>query len=99
MKFEEWVSSDSRDKAEEYRKRFKMAIANSTRRKILLYLDENTADLTSLQKYLGISPKILKYHLDTLKKGECIKQSGDFVELTEEGKVLVNLIKEKMRKS
>ncbi len=96
MKFEEWVSSESTEKAEEYRKRFKMAIANSIRRKILLHLDKNTASLASLQKELGISSQILKYHLDVLKKGECIKQSGEVVELTEEGKVLASLIREKM---
>ncbi|NOY12006.1 MAG: winged helix-turn-helix transcriptional regulator [Archaeoglobi archaeon] len=96
MKFDEWISADSPEKAEEYRRRFKMAIANSIRRKILLELDEGSKSVGELLSKLNVGEKILKYHLDTLEKGSCIRYAGDRVELTEEGRVLAKLVREKM---
>ena len=96
MKFDEWLSADSPEKAEEYRRRFKMAIANSVRRKILLELDEGEKTADYLLSRLNVSEKILKYHLDTLEKGSCIEYDGEKIRLTEEGRVLARLVREKM---
>lgn len=96
MKFDEWISADSPEKAEEYRRRFKMAIANSVRRKILIELDEGEKTFDDLLSKLNVSEKILKYHLDTLEKGSCIAYERDRIRLTDEGKVLARLVRGKM---
>lgn len=97
MKFDEWISADSPEKAEEYRRRFKMAIANSIRRRILVELDSGGKTFEELLSKLNVSERVLKYHLDTLEKGSCITYDGEKIALTEEGRVLSRLVREKMR--
>ncbi len=95
MKFEEWISAKTPEEAEEYRRRFKMAISNSIRRKILLELEKGEMSFEEIRKALKIDDRLLKYHIDALKKGECvIEESGTF-RLTEKGKILAKLVKKK----
>jgi len=95
MKFEEWISAKSPEEAEEFRRRFKMAINNSIRRKILIQLLNGKKSTSELSQSIGIDEKMLKYHIDVLKKGECVMERDGSLELTEEGKVLANLVAEK----
>ncbi|ADC64437.1 arsenical resistance operon repressor, putative [Ferroglobus placidus DSM 10642] len=96
MKFEEWISAKSTEEAEEYRKRFKMAISNSIRRRILALLNESEKSLEELKKELKIDEKLLKFHLDTLEKASCITV-GDKISLTDEGRVLAEIVKKKTK--
>ncbi len=95
MKFEDWIGAKSPEEAEEFRKRFKMAINNSVRRKILRHLLEGDKSLSQLEELTGINEKMLRYHIDVLKNGECVVESVGVLSLTEEGKILANLVKEK----
>jgi len=95
MKFEDWISAKSPEEAEEFRKRFKMAINNSVRRKILKHLLEGDKSLPQLEELIGINEKMLRYHIDVLKNGECVVETAGVFSLTEEGKILANLVKEK----
>ncbi|MBE8539525.1 ArsR family transcriptional regulator [Geoglobus acetivorans] len=92
MKFEEWTKSEDPEKAEELRRRFKMAINNPIRRKILTELYGGSRRAHELADKLGVEEKLLKYHLDILTKGSCIEFREDRIYLTEEGRVLTELI-------
>jgi len=96
VKFEEWISAKSTEEAEEYRRRFKMAISNSIRRKILALLDESEKSLDELKRELKIDEKLLRFHLDVLEKASCISV-GDKISLTDEGRVLVEIVKKKTK--
>lgn len=95
MKFEDWVNAESPEVAEEYRRRFKMAINNGIRRKVLLELMNGSLSVDELSEKTGIDEKILNYHLDILKKGDCVRVEGSLIELTDEGRVLADLISKK----
>ncbi len=95
MRFEDWISAKSPEEAEEFRKRFKMAINNSVRRKILKLLLEGDRSFSQLQELTGIDEKMLRYHIDILKNGECVVESAGVLSLTEEGKILADLVKER----
>ncbi len=95
MRFEDWISAKSPEEAEEFRRRFKMAINNSIRRKILKQLLESAKSVQELKEVLSIDEKMLRYHIDILKKGECVDERDAILTLTEEGKILANLVREK----
>nr|WP_230972322.1 winged helix-turn-helix domain-containing protein [Archaeoglobus neptunius] len=69
-----------------------MAIANSTRRKILEELSKSPRKVEELRAELGLDVKLLKYHLDTLEKADCIVYDGESIRLTKEGEVLAKLV-------
>ncbi len=95
MRFENWISARSPEEAEKFRRRFKMAINNSMRRKILKQLLEGDKTIFELKKLINVDEKILRYHIDVLKNSECVAESGGIISLTEEGKVLANLVSER----
>ena len=96
MKFEEWISAKSPEEAEEYRRKFKMAISNSIRRKILALLDERERSLDELKGVIDVDEKVLKFHLDVLEKASCISV-GDNIKLTDEGRVLAEIVRKKTK--
>jgi len=96
VKFEEWISAKSPEEAEEYRRRFKMAISNSIRRKILVLLDEKDMSFEELKERVGINENLLKFHLDVLEKASCIV-TGDKIKLSDEGRVLAEIVKKKTK--
>ena len=95
MKFEDWTGAKSPEDAEEFRKRFKMAINNSIRRKILVKLLNGKKTVSEISRDMGIDEKTMKYHIDVLKRGECVIEKDDALVLTKEGRVLANLVAEK----
>ncbi len=51
------------------------ALADDTRRAIILKLREGKINSGELAEYLGISPQALSYHLSKLKKAELIYET------------------------
>jgi len=96
VRFEEWTSAKSPEEAEEYRRKFKMAISNSVRRKILVLLDESERSLEELKREVRVDERILKFHLEVLEKASCIS-IGDKIKLTEEGRILAEIIKKRAK--
>ncbi len=95
MRFEDWISAGSPEEAEEFRRRFKMAINNSIRRKILKHLIEGDMNFSELKKLLNVDERILRYHIDVLRNSGCVDESDEVLTLTEEGKILASLVAEK----
>ena len=51
------------------------ALADDTRRAIILKLREGKINSGELAEYLGVSPQALSYHLSKLKKAELIYET------------------------
>jgi len=51
------------------------ALADDTRRAIIMKLREGKINSGDLAEYIGISPQALSYHLSKLKKAELVNES------------------------
>ena len=51
------------------------ALADNTRRVIIMKLREGKINSGDLAEYIGISPQALSYHLSKLKKAELVNES------------------------
>lgn len=51
------------------------ALADDTRRVIIMKLREGKINSGDLAEYIGISPQALSYHLSKLKKAELVNES------------------------
>lgn len=71
----------------EYHERYHMAIANPIRREILKLISKGLNE-KEIAKSLNLSLPELKYHLQVLIRGFCLKERDGKFTLTDEGRVV-----------
>ena len=86
------ATNDSIESTRLYHERYLRAISSPLRRKILKVLKEGPASIEELSSKTGIENEALKWHLDTLEHGFCVKiessNGKSLYKLTQEGRVI-----------
>lgn len=86
------TTTNSEDETRQFHERYLRAVNSPLRRRILDALNEGKATIEELKSETGLNETTLKWHLNVLESGFCIKKEnkkGSLIcKLTQEGKVV-----------